>query len=84
MIVIPSGVPRVSMIRRTVAVKVVLAPPPLTAPACAVETASINRAANVFRLQSSQSSWSWSQSQSRNGGNGLNVSVGGGGGGPGR
>jgi hypothetical protein len=42
MIVIPkiSGVPGVSMIRRSVAVKVLrFAPPPLTAPACAVRIA---------------------------------------------
>ena len=44
--VIPSGVPRASMIRRAVAVKVAhSAPPPVTAPACAVGTAFKNHAA---------------------------------------
>ena len=46
MTVIPSGVPRASMIRRAVAVKVVRsAPPPVTAPACAVGIAFKNHAA---------------------------------------
>jgi len=48
MTVIPkiSGVPRASIIRRAVAVKVVRsAPPPVTAPACAVEIAIKNHAA---------------------------------------
>ena len=48
MTVIPkiSGVPRASIIRRAVAVMVVRsAPPPVTAPACAVEIAFKNHAA---------------------------------------
>ena len=46
MTVIPSGVPRASMIRRAVAVKVVRsAPPPVTAPACVVGIAFKNHAA---------------------------------------
>jgi hypothetical protein len=45
MTVIPSGVPRASIIRRAVAFKVVRsAPPPVTAPACAVEIAFKNHA----------------------------------------
>ena len=43
--VIPSGVPRASMIRRAVAVKVVRSAfPPVTAPACAGGTAFKNHA----------------------------------------
>ena len=46
MTVIPSGVPRASMIRRAVAVKVVRsAPPPVTATRCAVGIAFKNHAA---------------------------------------
>lgn len=45
MTVIPSGVPRASIIRRAVAFKVVRsAPPPVTAPVCAVEIAFKNHA----------------------------------------